>query len=266
MNADEIDATLASTLDSLDDAVNYMEWIMDMIRPHLTAPILEVGAGHGTFTSALADIGEVHAVEPGAHASTVLAERFAQRNDVEVTHGVIDDVPLRPRVGSSVMINVLEHIDDDLGALASIRERMEPGGRIAIWVPAFSVLYSEFDRQLGHHRRYRKAGLRSVVESAGFRCETVRYVNALGFFSWLIVTRLLRKEPTAGPLVTIFDRWLVPIIRRIETIVTPPFGQSILLIGVNDRIHSPSLVAPVERGDGGVGVGDQRGTTRSTSL
>jgi hypothetical protein len=95
------------------------------------------------------------------------------------------------------------------------------------------LLYSDFDRKLGHHRRYRKAGLRSVVESAGFDVVDARYVNAPGFFSWLLITRLLKQEPTAGPLVTIFDRIVVPVVRRLESIIAPPFGQSILLIAAN---------------------------------
>lgn len=229
-----IDATLASTLDTLDDAVNYMRWIVDLARPHLDGPILEIGAGHGTFTGALAEIGPVHAVEPGRHAGTVLAARFAGDDRVRVTAGVIDDVEREPAYGSAVMINVLEHIEDDVGALRELRARLRPGGRIAIWVPAFELLFSDFDRKLGHHRRYRKAGLRSVVEAAGFRVTDIRYVNAPGFFSWLLITRLLRREPTSGPLVTIFDRFVVPVIRRLEAIVAPPFGQSILLVAEHD--------------------------------
>jgi SAM-dependent methyltransferase len=236
MNHDQVvDATLASTLDTLDDAVNYMAWIVDLIRPHLAGPIMEVGAGHGTFTGALAEIGDVHAVEPGEHASAVLAGRFAGDARVRVTSGVIDDVEREPVYGSAVMINVLEHIEDDVGALRELRGRLVPGGRIAIWVPAFPLLYSEFDRKLGHHRRYRRPDLRATVEAAGLRVEDVRYVNLPGYFSWLLITRLLRREPTAGPLVTIFDRVVVPVTRRLESWITPPFGQSILLIARHDR-------------------------------
>lgn len=228
-----VDATLASTLDTLDDAVNYMRWIVDLARPALSEPILEVGAGHGTFTGSFADIAAVHAVEPGGHASAVLAQRFADDARVTVTAGVVEDLPEAPAFGSAVMINVLEHIEDDVEALRQIRSRLLPSGRIAIWVPAFQLLYSDFDRKLGHHRRYRKAGLRTVVESAGFNVDDIRYVNAPGFFSWLLITRLLKQEPTAGPLVAIFDRFVVPAVRWLESFVAPPFGQSILLIATN---------------------------------
>ena len=64
-DADEVHATLTSTLDSLDDAENYRNWIVDLARPHLAGPILEVGAGHGTFTESFAAFGAVTAVEAG---------------------------------------------------------------------------------------------------------------------------------------------------------------------------------------------------------
>lgn len=227
------DAALAPTLDSLDEAVNYMRWIVDLARPALAAPILEIGAGVGTFTAAFADIAPVHAVEPGAQGTAVLRERFADDSRVRITQGVIDDLPPGAAYGSAVMINVLEHIEDDVAALQSIRSRLSQGGHIAIWVPAFPLLYSDFDRDLGHFRRYRLPGLRQVVTSAGFSVTDARYVNAPGFFSWLIITRLLKQRPTSGPLVTIFDRFVVPLVRRVESVVRPPFGQSILLIARN---------------------------------
>ncbi len=59
----EVDATLASTLDSLDDAENYRNWIVELASPYLAGPILEVGAGHGTFTEAFTAFGDVTAVE-----------------------------------------------------------------------------------------------------------------------------------------------------------------------------------------------------------
>jgi SAM-dependent methyltransferase len=236
MNRDVADDTeLTSTLDSLDDAVNYMRWIVDLARPALAGPILEVGAGHGTFTAAFAEIAPVHAVEPGAHGRERLRERFAGDQRVTITAGTIDEVAPESVFGSAVMINVLEHIRDDVAALTAIRSRLAADGRIAIWVPAFQLLYSDFDRKLGHHRRYRKAGLQRVAEAAGFRVDDIRYVNAPGFLSWLFITRVCRQQPTAGPLVTIFDRFVVPVVRRIESLIAPPFGQSVLMLATNAR-------------------------------
>lgn len=225
-----IDETLVSSLDSLDDAENYRRWIIDLLEAGLEGPILEVGAGHGTLTELLAERGAVHAVEPSGHACRLLTDRFADDPRIQVTRGVIDDVAPQAAYASAVMINVLEHIDDDVRALREIRQRLLPGGHLAIWVPAFEMLYSPFDRRLGHYRRYRRRELERVVGQAGFVVETCHYANLPGWFSWLIIARWFRQEPTGGALVDVFDRVVVPIVRFVEARIRPPFGQSLVVI------------------------------------
>ena len=225
-----VDATLMHALGELDGAVNYRRWILDLARPALAVPILEIGAGHGTFTADLAELGSTRAVEPDAAAYAILAERYGRDSHVEVTHGTIEAVSPEAHFNSVVMINVLEHIEDDTAQLRLVAQRLAPGGALVIWVPAFQMLYSEFDRELGHYRRYRKAGLTLAATSAGFEIDRVHYVNMPGWFSWLVITRLLRRRPTAGPLISIFDRVVVPFVRAVEDRIKPPFGQSILLV------------------------------------
>ena len=222
--------TRFSTLDSLDDAVNYRRWILDLAGGHLAAPILEIGAGHGTFTGELASVGHVHAVEPDIQAVEVLRERFGGDPGITINYGGIDRVAADPTFGSAVMINVLEHIEDDAAALRDVWGRLRPGGSLVLWVPAFELLYSDFDRELGHHRRYRRPQLVERVAASGFVVERSKYVNLPGWFAWLLITRLLGRRPTTGPLVTAFDRYVVPVVRRIEAWVPPPFGQSIILM------------------------------------
>ncbi len=94
----EVDATLASTLHSLDDAENYRTWIVELASPYLTGPILEVGAGHGTFTEAFAAFGDVTAVEPDPYAAGVGAERYLGDDRVTSVSGVVNDVASDPGV------------------------------------------------------------------------------------------------------------------------------------------------------------------------
>lgn len=234
-DASQVDATLASSLDSLDDALNYRDWIVDLATPHLAEPLLEVGAGHGTFTESFAELGSVTAVEPGAYGAALLTDRFADDDRVTTVSGTVADVADAPAFGSSVMINVLEHIEDDQGVLREIRDRLEPGRCLVIWVPAFQLLYSPFDEKLGHVRRYRKQQLEVDVARAGFDVVDSRYVNLPGWFSWLLLVRLLRQEPTSAATVKIFDRYIVPVVRWVEDRIRMPFGQSVLLVARKPR-------------------------------
>lgn len=83
--------------------------------------------------------------------------------------------------------NVLEHINDDTEALKSLAEGMTDNGRLAVYVPAFPILFSSLDYKVGHFRRYTKKELKNKVISAGFEVEEIRYCDSLGFFGTLIL-------------------------------------------------------------------------------
>lgn len=225
------DAELAATLDNLDGADNYAGWIFELIEPHLGAEALEVGAGHGTFTEMLAGTARrVVASDLSERCVSRLRERFSGSESVEVLHGSIDAAAAHGPFDSVILINVLEHIEDDDGALREIGRLLRPGGRLVLWVPAFSLLYSDFDRRIGHYRRYRRPGLRTQLRDAGYQVREVRYVNAVGAVAWLVLARFLRRTPTHGTPVKVFDRSVVPVLKRLERRWHPPFGQSVLAV------------------------------------
>jgi len=227
------DEELATTLDSLDGARNYAEWILELIEPHLGDEVLEVGAGHGTFTEMLARKAKrVVACDLSERCADRLRERFSGDEHVEVLHGSIDSADTHGPFDSVVLINVLEHIEDDDGALRDARSLLKRGGRVVLWVPAFSFLYSDFDRKIGHHRRYGRTRLRTQLADVGYEVRTVSYVNAIGAVAWLVLARFLRRTPTDSAPVRVFDKYFVPVLKRLERRWRPPFGQSVLAIAV----------------------------------
>jgi hypothetical protein len=132
---------------------------------------------------------------------------------------------------SAVMINVLEHIPDDRGALAAIHDGLRPCGTVAVFVPAYEALYSDFDRKIGHFRRYRRSTLVQALTDAGFELVDIRYFSLPGALAWLMVARILGQQPTASSITAIYDRLGIPILRRVEGRWRPPAGQSVLAIG-----------------------------------
>jgi hypothetical protein len=59
-------------------------------------------------------------------------------------------------------------------------------------------------------------------------------MNAVGFFGWWVNAKVLRREEQSAGQIAVFDRWVVPVLARVERMVPPPFGQS--LIAVLERI------------------------------
>ncbi len=230
---DEADAALELTLEELDQGVpNYNEWLRSLVAPAAVGTVLEVGAGMGTFSLALLRTADkVVAVEPSTRCATALLELSETEERLQTVHGYAIDAAAFGPFDGAVMSNVLEHIDDDVATLKELAGMIRIGGQIAVLSPAFQVLMSDFDRAIGHVRRYRKKDLCARFRAAGLEIVDARYVNMPGFFAWLLIARMLRKRPTHHHLSTLYDRVVVPPVRRIENLIRPPFGQSVLVIG-----------------------------------
>ncbi len=228
---EEADQELAEVLDDLAAAVNYADWIVALAAPHLGPQILELGAGHGTLTGRLARHGKVTATELSPRCVDTLTQRYGADPDVEVLHGDIDAAVDGRTYDSAVLVNVLEHIADDAAALRTLYRALRPGGTVVVFVPAFEALYSQFDRMVGHYRRYRRHELAQRVAEAGFEVVEARYVNLLGGVAWWVIARLLGRFPGNVRTVKAYDRVVTPVVRRLESRFVPPFGQSVLCIG-----------------------------------
>jgi 2-polyprenyl-3-methyl-5-hydroxy-6-metoxy-1,4-benzoquinol methylase len=228
---DDSDAELSSVLSVLEGADNYADWIYRLIRPYLGERVLEVGAGHGALTERLRRDAHVTATDLSKRCIDALASRFAGDDHVEVMQADVAALGARRReFDSVVLVNVLEHIDDDVTALVELRDLLRPGGRICVFVPAFEGLYSDFDRRIGHRRRYRRSQLVTAFDRAGLGVVEARYVNTVGALAWWLTARQMGRVPTRPWSVQVYDRF-VPTIRRLEADRNPRFGQSLLCVG-----------------------------------
>jgi SAM-dependent methyltransferase len=129
-----------------------------------------------------------------------------------------------------VALNVLEHIEDDTGALRSFAGLVRPGGHVIMVVPAFPSAMSDFDRAIGHYRRYRVGGMTETLRAAGLEPVSVRYVNAIGLLGWYVLVKTLKGRPKEGLPLRIFDGRVVPLLRRVEARRPPPWGQSVFAV------------------------------------
>ncbi|MGI8528583.1 MAG: class I SAM-dependent methyltransferase [Geodermatophilaceae bacterium] len=220
----------SEVLEDLRSAVNYRSWLVALTDPWLGDDPLEIGSGLGDYAELWARSGRVTTVseaDPGRLAG--LSRRFADRGDVMVRELA---VPITDTAQHSavVAVNVVEHIQDDVAALRSFAGLLRPGGRVVLIVPAFQFAMSGFDREIGHFRRYRVASMTGKLTAAGLHPLHVGYLNSLGLLGWLVFVRLLGGRPREGLLLTGYDKLVVPVLRRAERQLRPPFGQSVLAV------------------------------------
>ncbi|TCC53044.1 class I SAM-dependent methyltransferase [Kribbella capetownensis] len=211
------------------DQPRYRRYQYDLIAPHCGRTVLEVGAGLGEFATQFTGLDRLVLTDADPDAVELLAERFADRPEVEARQLALGgELSVGKPVDSIVAINVLEHIEDDAAALKSLSRLVIPGGTIVLWVPGYQQLYGEFDRRVGHFRRYTPAALRDAFERAGLRVELAKPVNLLGGIAWWAAVRRGGSTKPNPRLVSIYDRFVVPVTRAVESVVPVPFGQTVL--------------------------------------
>ena len=148
--------------------------ILDVLGDVRADEVLDVGAGSGVFSRLLLDesrCARATCVDP-AYSDAALAEtpdpRIVRCRDVRA--------PTQPLV---LMMDVLEHVDDDVALLTHYTRHLPPQGRVLVSVPAFQSLWSGHDDFLEHRRRYTRASLESVVRAAGLEVLRTRYFYGL---------------------------------------------------------------------------------------
>ncbi len=186
---------------------------------------VDFGAGIGTFAMLARDAGlAVTCIEPDATRISVL------RKNLLVAFSDIQALPA-DSVPYVYTLNVLEHIEEDARALRDIFDTLCPGGRCFLYVPAFQVLYSAFDRRIGHVRRYRRRPLVALFENQGFFVEKALYRDSLGFFVALLFRFLSNKDgDVSRTAIMLYDRLLFPVSRVLDHLLGTICGKNVMIV------------------------------------
>jgi len=214
-------------LEAMSEAENYNRFLLETVRRYAPAHgrILDFGAGSGQFAVPLSKLGlDVTALEPDAFLRNKIAEQGvrAMAAPEELPDSAFDYI---------YTLNVLEHIEDDVGALKALRSKLRSGGRLLVYVPAFPVLYTSMDAKVGHVRRYTRRTLMAAVTGAGFSIKETRHVDSLGFFASLMFKAVGSKDGTINVrALRLYDRIAFPASRLIDAVTHGWLGKNLLLV------------------------------------
>jgi SAM-dependent methyltransferase len=220
-------------LDALAEAKNYYGWVMRQFEPWLGPTVIEVGAGIGTFSEFLLSsprVGHLVAIEPATNTFPVLAERFAEDPRVRVISGYLGQHSAALSANAVVAVNVIEHVLDDVAFLGEAKAAVVPGGSLLLFAPALPAIYGSLDEAFEHHRRYTASSLRAAIEDAGWTVRRISYMNIAGIAAWFVAGRILRKTSIAPHDARAYDRFIVPWLSRVESLVPPPIGSNLLAV------------------------------------
>ncbi|MCP3103087.1 bifunctional glycosyltransferase/class I SAM-dependent methyltransferase [Myxococcus sp. K15C18031901] len=223
-----------TTLERMDGAIHYNQWLGRRFREHLGRRVLEIGSGIGTITRELeAGLELLIALEVDPFYVDRLKNLFRGHPHIRP---YLSDVALadweslqKERLDTIVLSNVLEHIPDDGSAVRRFRQILTPGGRVVILVPALPQLFGSIDEAVGHYRRYTPDSLRAVLESNGFEVEKLEWMNLVGMPGWFVNSRLFRRRSVPKLQLKLYDT-LAPLFARAEAHVKLPVGMSLFAV------------------------------------
>lgn len=205
-------------------AKNYNNYLLRLVLKSAgnVNDIIDFGAGTGTFALELRDLGKnVTCIE----SDLQLQQRLQTNNFVVFAN--FDQI-LPESVDYIYSLNVFEHIEDDQSVMNELYARLKPGGKALIYLPAFSVLYSSMDRKVGHYRRYTKKTLSELVINAGFKINSIKYADSVGFFVALLFKLIGSINGDIDPKALLFfDRYLFPLNKIADVIFGRFLGKNV---------------------------------------
>ena len=229
-NANQTDYSGLEELLISEAMPNYNNFIVKTANVAFGKPsqLIDFGAGIGTLSLIFR---EKYNIEP----LCVEVDKKNQEYLLERNFQFFEDLTSIPNNSDAIFSsNVLEHIEDDLSVLKIMREQLDSGGRLCLYLPAKMLLWSKLDEAVGHYRRYEISELRAKCEEAGFKIINVHYADCAGFFASLLM-KFLGYNPDDGigsvESMKFYDKYLFPISKFLDRIGFKYFlGKNIVLV------------------------------------
>ncbi len=221
-----------TTLEVLEGADRYNQWIAESISKYLESPLLEIGAGIGNISMFLLNNNSLTITDIDQALLDHLKKKFRQKN-VKVKFFDITKPPSKSEFNKYKTIlgtNVLEHVDNDIFALKNLRKILKKEGRLILLTPAKKIAYNRLDIELGHFRRYEKKELIEKLNGAGYDVLEIKFFNILGLLTWIVRDYFTGQNiHLTSRQIALFDA-LVPFLKRIEKLIKIPIGISLIVV------------------------------------
>jgi glycosyltransferase involved in cell wall biosynthesis len=220
----------AQILLEIGRARRFNDWMAEALRPHLGNRVLEIGAGIGTLTSCFLPRERYVASDVNPHylhylRNYALGKPYLEVREIDVQRRE-HFTELAEAFDTVLLVNVLEHVADDAGALANVRSALAPGGRVVALVPAQPALYGTLDEALGHRRRYAPETLRAALERSGLELESVDDFNRFSVPGWWLNGKVMGRRSFSRLQIKGIEM-LMPVLARFDRVL-PWAGQSLV--------------------------------------
>lgn len=204
-----------------------LRWLTPYLRPG--SRLLNIGCGGGYFHEMVPKDVAITGCEPDAAAFALAVKHNPDASRIRLLNQGLFDLDTSQKADTLVMHDVLEHIEDEEGAVRTLAALVTPDARLVVSVPAGPWLFGFHDTQLGHYRRYTRASLRRALEPH-FRIERMRtfgfsFIPLVLWFS-VLAKKSYPAQPTGRPN-SLLSR-LFRSLCRLEELLPLPWGTSLI--------------------------------------
>lgn len=225
---------IGNELELFKYAHNWKNYYAKFIDKYIKNDVLEVGAGIGETTHSLCKSNGKQkswlCVEPDPE----LTKEISQKREsgylpsfIEIFTGTLESVDSNRKFDAILYIDVIEHIKDDVQELTRASSFLKKGGHLIILVPAHNYLFSEFDKSIGHFRRYNKQMLKKAVPSELKKME-LRYLDSLGLFASLANKWFLKQQYPELKQIKFWDNFIIPVSKFTDVISFYSIGKTVV--------------------------------------
>lgn len=226
------------TLKVISDAGKFNRWMYETIRPFCRGQILEIGSGIGNISRFLLTDGyRVTLSDIESSYIETLSDSFRGSDNLdEIILFDFEEKEINKKhsgmIGkydTIVALNVLEHIEDHEQAVENCRQMLRPGGKLVMLVPAFESLYNEFDKAVGHNRRYSLKNLKEVMSIPGLNIIHTQYFNVAGIVGWYVSGKMFKNKIIPGAQMELYNK-LVPLWKIADLLFGRLCGLSLICV------------------------------------
>lgn len=224
---------IGNELDLFENATNWKKYYSKIFKKYIVGNVVEVGAGMGGTTSYLQNnnVQSWICLEPDKNLCSIIKNKILAQK-IKNTTIVINDTlkSINTKKETIIYIDVIEHIENDKQELDQAYNLLNENSSILIIVPAYNHLYNDFDKAIGHYRRYNKKSINSIIPFNA-KIEKIQYLDSLGFFTSLLNKYFLKQQYPKLQQVLFWDKILVPLSKYIfDPLFNYSFGKSLLVV------------------------------------
>ena len=214
-------------LEHFDSAYNFRKYQVSLIKEFLDGSLLEVGAGKGGLAAKyIGLLDKITLIEPDKKLFNFLKKKFKKKK-ILIKNSSIKNI--KKKFDVIIYFDVLEHIKKDSQEIKLASKKLNENGYLIFSVPAFQIFYSDFDKFVGHFKRYHKSDFLEFSKKNNLKIIKLVYYDSIGFL-FLILNKIFSLKQSNLKIKVFLWNILIPISKILDILTFNTFGKSLLCV------------------------------------